>query len=371
MRPSSLLGSLSIYTAAVVSAGSDWRGDPCARAGIPWSPFSTHARLDPRASVARVVTRSNHLRHLRLENRVRLVPGTTEEVIVVDFRVLLSDEALQSSVWMVQHENDVALMVDGTDVGDDGQEECVVAVTHVSLPPRLHHLVVDVDVGDIEVQGVAGTMARLDLKVGTGAIKVDENQAEVESLSINVGTGHYETDGSLYASQAQIKVVTGSVQGTILPAGGRTAIDLQTGSVRLHLAHHSHGRKDEPLEQSAESGFAFVQASVQSGSVDIDSHLRTNADISVQSRTGPISFTVRGDVSADVHLDTAIGTLHFPRTLHVTAESKSVTGRMVQGTLGASPYRMALDLKTHVGSVSLLQSADRLPSMEGAYAGDL
>lgn len=171
------------------NANQDWRGNPCERAGIPWRPFTTRVRLDP-ASHARLFTRTSGLSEFFCTREIIEVTQGTEDTIVVDFNVMLSEEEMQDRVQLVRQANDVALMIAGSDIGTEDSHECVVVFTQVALPRSVHHLTLDMQRADLLLTQLDTSFEELHLLSDTGSLAIYNSTISIrKTMKVELLTG--------------------------------------------------------------------------------------------------------------------------------------------------------------------------------------
>lgn len=342
-----LLSCVALANSLETRSLASWRGDPCARAEIPWQPFTNHARLTPDA-VARVITRSQHLQHLSTREHIHLQKGT-EDVIVVRFDVLLSDDSLQTKVAMVQTGDDVALIIDGKMVGDSHRKQCVVATTNIFLPENLHHLIVDSDSASILIEHLTAKFDKLQLSTSSGGVDIEDSHLDVGAFSVDIKSGHFRLDASLEAETQEINISSGSIRGDFI-ASGKVLLRTNAGSIKCSLLESERGRKE----------FSAVDIHTESGSINLFSELKHNAEVSAHASAGSIKTSLGSGCSAEVHLETTAGSVIFPKDVRVTSESQHIPGHTVQGAIGDDNPSVVLDLRTRAGSIVLEAAANEV-----------
>ena len=367
---------LSILALTVASASfnlhDDWRGDPCARAGIPWTPFSTHARLDP-AALSRVMTRSRNLQHLRTKEEIIITSGT-EDVIVVEFNVRLSQENLQGAVTMVQQQNDVALIIDGTGIVEI---ECVVSSTHVSLPPKLFHFIVDADLAAIHIKDLLADISQFDIISHAGSISVDDSRLTCKKWDVRSDMGSVALHADGHVANLQVDVHSGSIHIERGPQVRQLYAHSAMGSI------HISDITAETVKLETESGMikselpmpASLEAKSSMGSVDI--HLlpgvdvphkvdlssqqgslklklpdvKHSTDVTMTANMGSVQIASSAHTPTNLDLVASMGSVHVPREIQITSQKRTITGMSLQGHHLRSPYTLSLTASTKYGSV--------------------
>lgn len=337
MLLSACLGTLSLTTVLA----SERYDDPCQRATIPWTPSTDHARLNS-GKISRVFTRNQNVTHLITDEHVHLHNGD-EDVILVKFDVQLSNAALQTSVSMVQDQEDVTLMIDGEGIGTNEQPECVIANTNVFLPSSLHHFVLDTEAASINISGVSSKFDKLDFIAKAGGLKIENSKLLVKEYAVDLHAGSYKSDGGVTTETQNIEVQAGSVKASIETAN-QTTIRSRAGFIDLTIV--------KSRELAADTVPEF-DIRTDSGSIKLTSELTRNARLTAISGAGHVSADFPGAVVAKVHLKSTVGRVGVPENLIIESDHKGWVGREVRGHIGTGKTPVVLDLSAKTGSVAL------------------
>ncbi|CCG82784.1 protein of unknown function [Taphrina deformans PYCC 5710] len=310
----------------------DLRGDPCDRAAIPWSPFTTHARLDSSA-LSRVISRTQGSHYLRTRESIVLHNG-------------------EEDVILTQVKNDVALVIKGDGIGSKVQHECVVSTTHVYLPKSSHHLVVDAQASNVFVDSVQSTFGTLELLLNAGDVQIAGSVLQIDHFSADLKAGSIRIGGGLAAKFQRISSHAGQVTGHLIQ-GLETMLRANAGSIHVIL--------DEPTDQAQVRNPRVIDVSTEAGGIALDSRLLEPARIRASAKYGAVTVSVLPGFDAKVHLEARMGHVKIPKSLTVTEDKRTWTSRAVDGFLGRSEQAAAgttIRASSEAGSVILIVPED-------------
>lgn len=354
----------------------DWRGDPCSRAGIPWST-PRHARLDP-THTSRFISRVDHTRFLRVEERVHLRRGE-EEVIHLDFQIKVSDDSVHGAINVVQEGDEVAMTIDGSAITS---EECVKADIYVYLPPKVYAFTVDTSVASIEADGVrtsfdklgiisrAGSVSLLDsaidakvveAEIEVGSFTMKGVKGEIEQLEVKIKSGRTHIESSaVYTKDLGISSHVGSVTIGEGLVADKVHVEIGSGSCKAALpirevvnVTSSVGRIDLTGLPSSYMQSSKVDIEASSGSIQV-AFPSTENKIDFEARTaiGSINLITSYDASVAATFTTTLGSVNVPRELVITRQSRTITGRHIEGHLGHEPALLEMRASAKSGSVN-------------------
>ena len=362
---------------------SDWRGDPCNRATIPWQKDQPDQELDAN-SRARVQMSAEHTRRLVTRESVVLERGGPDQKIAIKPEVYISDGNLESAINVKTDGNQFNLRIDGSQ--NTEQWECVRVITHIYLPPHLQELQIQAGRADIKVQDVQSSFDQFDLQTRSGAItfknsevnarelrvssnsgdiRFDQVDGRVDNLQIDTHSGDAQVNesqlnvdrfeahcnsGNLYispeftAKSAQAQTKSGDIKAA-MPL--RNNIDLRTssGDIKLNVVQGQDSQDDQ-------GQVAQIDVSSSSGNVNYEmADTNRDVDIHARSNSGTVTIATPPNASAKLVLVAKDGAIKVPEEVQVDHSDRTKRGRVLEGHVGDGPAQLEVKAQTRSGSI--------------------